>query len=184
MNKKIPRIPFLDSFSDRYGVKHYYFRPVRGGGRIALPSPKTRDPREDQEFWAEYTKLAATFSTKEQRDIFEQSDADRRGRAYGMIYVIGYDYYVKIGFTRNLKKRLASLSQTCPRKLRVYFTLRGSMKEERRLHEHFKECRLDREWFEYRGKLGKWIEDMRGRATRPHKRILDAPDVGQPIISH
>lgn len=68
-----------------------------------------------------------------------------------MIYFIrrGEDGPVKIGFTTNLDKRLASLQGGNAEKLTVIRTMDGDKETERVLHGYFADQRLHGEWFEY-----------------------------------
>lgn len=78
----------------------------------------------------------------------------------GNIYVVGFDNYVKIGYTVNVKNRIAALQTAIPRKLVLYGTITGSsFEEEGKLHARFSAYRLEGEWFLREGELAAWIEE-------------------------
>jgi hypothetical protein len=54
---------------------------------------------------------------------------------------------IKIGFTDNLKRRLASMRTHSADKLVVLATCKGDLTDERRLHERFAAHRVRGEWF-------------------------------------
>lgn len=56
---------------------------------------------------------------------------------------------VKIGFTDNIKDRLAGLRSGSPSALRLILVLPGDIKTELVYHERFAKYRLHREWFQY-----------------------------------
>ncbi|MHC4617976.1 MAG: GIY-YIG nuclease family protein [Planctomycetota bacterium] len=56
---------------------------------------------------------------------------------------------VKIGFTDNIKDRLASLRSSSPSALKLTLVLPGDIKTELVYHERFSKYRLHREWFRY-----------------------------------
>lgn len=68
---------------------------------------------------------------------------------FGVVYVVGYGPYVKIGFTsQSIAERLATLSTGCPEPLVVYFEFRNRPEAfERELHREFQSLRLRGEWF-------------------------------------
>lgn len=77
----------------------------------------------------------------------------------GTVYVIGFDGYVKIGFTGNpIEFRLAGLQTGCPAKLHVYAMIPGTLKDERDLLKRFSEFKTYGEWFRREGSLLSWIE--------------------------
>jgi len=76
----------------------------------------------------------------------------------GLVYVIGFGPYVKIGWTTTTTQaRIASLQTSAPEPLRIYGEIHGKQLIERQLHAHFKEYRLQGEWFRKRGRLSAWI---------------------------
>lgn len=75
----------------------------------------------------------------------------------GTIYILGFDHYVKIGFTRNLKKRIFDIQSGVPRKLHVYTSFEGTFKDEKDLHKRFNTYRQSGEWFILGPKLCNFI---------------------------
>ena len=86
--------------------------------------------------------------------------AHSRGRGTGMVYVIGFADYVKIGFTSGpLEYRLAEIQTGSPEKLRVYARLTGTTALEAKLHRRFKHLNTHGEWFRKESDLAHWIEE-------------------------
>jgi hypothetical protein len=76
----------------------------------------------------------------------------RRRRARGCtLYLIQADGtdLVKIGCAKDVAARLAALQTGCPLKLRLVATRRGSLRDERRLHQRFVAARVSGEWFRF-----------------------------------
>jgi hypothetical protein len=74
------------------------------------------------------------------------------------IYVVGYDNYIKIGWSSAPRgERLKTLQTGSPMKLIDYGELLGDRHLEAYLHDRFKAYRLEGEWFRKRGAIGKWI---------------------------
>jgi DNA-binding XRE family transcriptional regulator len=67
-----------------------------------------------------------------------------------MIYLISYsDQYLKIGYTKNINKRLIQLQTSSPVKLEVLHLIDGNVTLEKELHLLFKDLRTQGEWFIY-----------------------------------
>jgi hypothetical protein len=54
---------------------------------------------------------------------------------------------VKIGFASNMKSRVVSIQSSCPGELRILASERGTVRDEKAIHEKFKHCRYRGEWF-------------------------------------
>jgi hypothetical protein len=80
---------------------------------------------------------------------------------YGHIYYVAANDRVKIGFAKNVKKRLAALSTTSPVPLVLLASHRGSQKKEREIHRLFAEYRLTGEWFRLDGELKEHIQTLK-----------------------
>ncbi len=67
----------------------------------------------------------------------------------GYIYFIQMDRIgpVKIGFTKNIEKRLVSLQTACPYPLNLLCIFPGNEDMETDIHSCFKEMRMEGEWF-------------------------------------
>ncbi|WP_373886334.1 GIY-YIG nuclease family protein [Sphingobium sp. CFD-2] len=83
---------------------------------------------------------------------------DTADRAASLVYFIqrGEDGPIKIGFTRNLKRRLGDFAVSIPEPVHLRLAIRGSRDVERHYHATFAAHRIMGEWF------------------KPSKEILDA----------
>lgn len=67
----------------------------------------------------------------------------------GFVYFAGHGKEIKIGKSKNPKQRMTELNGGNPRDIILYAQVAtadyGDL--ERRMHEHFSECRIKREWF-------------------------------------
>ena len=77
-----------------------------------------------------------------------------------MIYFITDYDYIKIGTTNNLFTRFNELQTSNARKLHIVATTEGSYKEEADLHNKFKDCRYNREWFHYTEDIQSFIKSL------------------------
>ena len=78
-----------------------------------------------------------------------------------MIYIIkaeGTNSY-KIGYTKDIAKRLKSLQTGCPNNLKIIDIFHGDYRKEREIQEQFKKSRIreNGEWFEFNPKLFKKV---------------------------
>jgi len=64
---------------------------------------------------------------------------------------------VKIGFSKNPKRRAEDLQTALPDKISVVLKMKGGRELEREMHARFKDLRLGREWFAYHGALADFI---------------------------
>jgi hypothetical protein len=64
-----------------------------------------------------------------------------------VVYAIGIDGMAKLGTTRNLRKRFATLQASCPTILTCFGWFEGGKVEERQLHDIFMRERRHGEWF-------------------------------------
>lgn len=92
-------------------------------------------------------------------------DAGPRGRykraTYkgSTIYLLGFDRWVKIGFTTSsVQKRAEAIQTGLPFKLEIIATLAGTPDIERQLHRRFAAYRAQGEWFSREGDLAAWID--------------------------
>lgn len=76
------------------------------------------------------------------------------------VYLIGFDQWVKIGYTStSVRKRLEGLQTSIPVKLEVIHSMPGSLELEARLHLRFTQYRRQGEWFAREGDLARWIDE-------------------------
>ena len=78
-----------------------------------------------------------------------------------MIYFITDYEYIKIGTTVDLLNRFNSLQSNNPKQLYVLATTEGSYKEEKELHNKFKNYRYNREWFYYSKEIKDFVETIK-----------------------
>ena len=78
----------------------------------------------------------------------------------GIVYVVGFGPYVKIGFTRDrVEWRVAELQVGCPETIQIIATINGGFSDEARLHRRFADIRLRGEWFKREGAVAAWIDE-------------------------
>ena len=79
-----------------------------------------------------------------------------------MIYLVAHlDQFVKIGFTKNINKRLSQLQVSSPVKLEVLHLIEGNVSLEKELHRKFKEFRTSGEWFNYDSSILEYFIDKK-----------------------
>ena len=77
-----------------------------------------------------------------------------------MIYLISYDnQFLKIGYTKNINKRLCQLQVSSPVKLEVLHLINGNVTLEKELHVLFKDLRTSGEWFTYNASILEYFVD-------------------------
>jgi hypothetical protein len=90
----------------------------------------------------------------------ESEQRMRAPKVRGYVYFIGGGDWVKIGFAKNVSRRLEALRTTCPFPLTVLASLPGTAKRERELQNRFASYRLSGEWFRFDGDLKAFVEDL------------------------
>ena len=79
-----------------------------------------------------------------------------------MIYLVAHlDQFVKIGFTKNINKRLSQLQTSSPVKLEVLHLIEGNVGLEKELHQKFKHYRTSGEWFNYDSSILEYFQDKK-----------------------
>jgi DNA-binding XRE family transcriptional regulator len=77
-----------------------------------------------------------------------------------MIYLISHEYqFVKIGYTKNINKRLSRLQVSSPVKLEVLHLIDGDITLEKKLHVLFKDLRTSGEWFKFDASILEYFAD-------------------------
>ena len=67
-----------------------------------------------------------------------------------MIYFIGEDHGdnpINIGYTNNIKQRLAQLRASSHEDIKILATMEGDLSVEKKIHKSLNEYRVDWEWF-------------------------------------
>ena len=78
------------------------------------------------------------------------------------VYIIGSLHFgfVKIGYSKDVRKRLKQIQTGCPFELDIIARFPGTVAIEKSLHDKYDEYRLRGEWFKYEGKLKEAIENQ------------------------
>jgi hypothetical protein len=87
-----------------------------------------------------------------------RNDNEQEPAPSGFVYLIGFDNWVKIGYTaKSVKQRMDGLQTAIPIKLQLINSMPGTMRLEANLHQRFAEYRRQGEWFVREGELEAWI---------------------------
>lgn len=79
-----------------------------------------------------------------------------------MIYLISHsNEYLKIGYTKNINKRLYQLQVSNPVKLELLHLIDGDLSLEKELHFMFKDLISNGEWFYFDKKIINYFEDKK-----------------------
>lgn len=76
------------------------------------------------------------------------------------IYFAFTELYVKIGRTKNPRKRVSDLMSGCPEDLTIIVIKENEVINENVLHKRFKEHRLHHEWFTYHQEIKDFIDTL------------------------
>jgi hypothetical protein len=89
----------------------------------------------------------------------DRTHYNRRNRAHegSGIYVVGFDSYVKIGWSDDLARRLAALQHGIPVKLTIYASFSCQKYNESILLRRFRKYRTGGEWFRHEGEIAEWV---------------------------
>ena len=126
-----------------------------GSRRVAI---RRNSAKHDREIAKKIHDLlgAETINTAKGADrVASESD--------GYIYLLGSpDGYCKIGRTKQLSSRLASIGLQLPFKVELIHSIRVSdpVKAERHLHKKFSHCRMNGEWFSLSASDINWIKSL------------------------
>jgi transcriptional regulator with XRE-family HTH domain len=77
-----------------------------------------------------------------------------------MIYFIGNNELVKIGFTEDIENRLQSIADNCPFSVKLLGIVEGDKSKEQNFHQIFKEEHSHKEWFFNRGKVALYLYNL------------------------
>ena len=154
MSKPNARHLFQDR--DRHGNVRYYFRRRLPGSRRVI-KVRIHSPPGTNAFAREFLAAMQLHGA----GFFSMTKKEKKP---GLIYFIGFDEWVKIGFTADeLNKRIAQLQTSCPAKLVAYAAFPGIAGYERSLQRRFRADRAMGEWF---------------RLSRPIRAFMQALPVG------
>ena len=77
-----------------------------------------------------------------------------------MIYLISHENkFLKIGYTKNIHKRLSQLQTSSPVKLEVLHLIEGDVDLEKELHQSFGNLVVSGEWFEFHESILDYFKD-------------------------
>lgn len=138
--------PYLIREKTRHGKTVYYVR--KGVG----PRVRIRETPGTPEFATAYE--AALNATP--------PDPDR-----SFVYFALAGNRVKIGHSKDPRRRIATLKTGTPQKVRIYYATPGGKQLERSLHEMFADDRVNGEWFVWSSRIKNWIvqDEARRRAN-------------------
>ena len=113
-----------------------------------------------------FKKYFEIFGTCHRSDFRFQEEIKKSHIDVSYIYVIAnLEFKVcKIGFSNNVHGRLIQIQTGCPFPLKIYKIFKGTIKQEKRLHQKYKAFRLSGEWFRFDGILKNNIDAMDGEA--------------------
>jgi excisionase family DNA binding protein len=89
-------------------------------------------------------------------------DDEEPGEPTGFVYVIKAKNRVKIGYAKDVAKRLATLQTASPHRLVVVVHFPGNIEMERRLHARFAKHRSTGEWFTIHQNIRDWLWNNHG----------------------
>lgn len=79
-----------------------------------------------------------------------------------MIYLISHsNQYLKIGYSKNINKRICQLQVSSPVKLELLHLIDGDVSLEKELHLLFKDFRTNGEWFYYSDEILNYFKDKK-----------------------
>ena len=86
---------------------------------------------------------------------------------YGpFVYFMRCGGKIKIGYSKDPRKRADGLQTGTADKIRIICTISGDRALERRLHEKFKAQRISGEWFAYKGALYEFLTALEPEPER------------------
>lgn len=99
-----------------------------------------------------------TIDTLERWDIYDLQGLEIEDVGSGCIYVVTFAQFVKIGWSRNVAKRIRELQIGLPLELTLRAEIPGDAAIEKQLHCRFQAQRTRGEWFLLEGELAAWVE--------------------------
>ena len=78
----------------------------------------------------------------------------------GYVYFLQCEYRVKIGFARNVERRIADIACMCPFPVELLATEAGEIWHEQALHQRFAKSRVHGEWFNLSDEIRDYIAGL------------------------
>lgn len=110
------------------------------------------------------------------REMARLREWERRN-AIGHVYFLRGGNTVKIGFSKNVSRRLEKLRNGNPESVFICKVVEGPISKEKAYHKRFAEYRVRGEWFELRGRLAKYLERDVFPISLPKSVAESRPDV-------
>jgi hypothetical protein len=129
-------LKFLHTEKNRHGTVCYYFRRDKNSRRIRL-----RAEPGSPEFDRQYADALA----------------GKKPLAASFIYFMTAGNKVKIGVSRNPRRRLDDLKTGSSRMVSIRYVTPGDRTKEKELHKLFAEHRVNGEWFLFATAIRDWI---------------------------
>lgn len=98
----------------------------------------------------------------------------------GSVYFVECTGRIKVGFSRNPKRRMSDLATSAPGPLTLIATIDGTFQLERAIHKQISAHRVSREWFDDCAVVRETISDLIARGPAAIG-FVDAP---RPAVSH
>jgi len=76
-----------------------------------------------------------------------------------MIYFIGNNEQIKIGYSKKVKNRISSIKTACPFELTLSLIISGDKTKEKELHSKFNKDRVKGEWFTLSEDIRQYISE-------------------------
>ena len=108
-------------------------------------------------FDTELQALADMYRRREKNVSRTDPDWDMESGVY--FVSAGCDGPIKIGYAKNVSKRIQRMQVDCPYELVIMAVLKGGRGLEKEIHRRFATCRIQGEWFKTTDELGDFIAD-------------------------
>lgn len=160
MTKRLPR--YVTAFLSQHGRVRYRFR------KKGQPSYYFQSRLGTKAFMAEYQAFlqGEPFAKPIEKKAPKPNQPDRELSVY---FIGGPSGPIKIGVSKDPKRRLAGLQTNSPYHLKLLAIAPGGVEEERFLHAKFAHLRLKGEWFKRDPEL--LDEMMRIKRSKSHQFV-------------
>jgi len=174
-------------YSDKYIIEkyheikiYYYENNILITGIIDMKYQQTLKEDLNINYWVDgFNKLHRLFIDNEEKEEYLYNDNFNNFNLFDddnneinnysePIYTIYFiqsenDGAIKIGITKDIKKRLKALQTSNPYKLNLLYSINGGKSLEDNLHNKFKQYRLNGEWFEPAQEILDYIEELKNK---------------------